>query len=63
MQVYKQQPRGEAMHVIDSRDVFRELWAVRLEDMTSKVMVACPHGFKQGRMYCLEYLTLSRLRR
>ncbi len=61
--VYRQRPRGEGMHVIDSNAVFPGLWPVRLEDMTSKVMVACPTGFKNGLMYCLEYVTLSRLRR
>ena len=38
-------------------------WVVRLEEMTAKVLRACPQGFMQGKMYAIEYTTMARPRK
>ena len=65
LEVYRRQASDivESMQVIRAGVVYANKWAVPLSNVTSKVMVACPQGYKQGKMFALRYTTMSRLPR
>jgi hypothetical protein len=61
LDVYKHQTGKDGLHVVNADERFSKLWPVRLEDLGSKVTVACPDGLRRGKMYFADYTTLSRL--